>query len=397
MKMDNKKIDELLTRGVAEVIDRSHLKARLLSGERLRIKLGIDPTSPHLHLGRAIPLLKLRDFQELGHQIVFIVGNFTGTIGDTSDKDAERPMLAQSIVSENMKSYVEQAGKIIDIDDTEIVYNADWLTPLTFADIGSMADHFSLHEFISRENIKKRLDAKTRVSLRELLYPLMQGYDSVAVRADCELGGTDQRFNLLAGRTLQPSYGQQPQDILMNNLILGTDGRKMSSSWGNTINITDTAREMYGKIMSIPDSLINIYFEHCTRVSSEELVSLVSEWEHNPMSAKRKLAYEIVRMYHSANSANVEAEWFDTTFSKKTVPNDIPEITLEPRNYTAFEIVKTFYIDKKSNSEIRRLFDASAVSLNEQKISDYEFAVTPHLGDIWHIGKRTWFRVITPQ
>ena len=214
-----KKIEEVLSRGVEEVIVKEHLRKRLLSGDVLRVKLGIDPTSPHLHIGRSIPLLKLLDFQELGHQIVFIVGDFTGVIGDTSDKDSERPMLERERITENMKNYVAQAGKIIDIDKCEVRHNSEWLEPLTYREIGTQADQFSLAEFMSRENIRRRLDAGTRVSLRELLYPLMQGYDSVAVKADVEIGGTDQRFNLLAGRTLQLSYGQEPQNILMNPLL----------------------------------------------------------------------------------------------------------------------------------------------------------------------------------
>ena len=231
------KIEELLSRGVAEVIDRERLKERLLRGEELRIKLGIDPTSPNLHLGRAVSILKMRDFQELGCKLVLIVGDFTGQIGDTSDKESERPMLGRDLIEENMRSYTEQLGKLIDLSKAEIHYNSTWLEKLGFDDIGEQADHFSVAEFIARENIKKRLDEGKRVSLREMLYPLMQGYDSVAVNADVELGGTDQRFNLLAGRRLQEAHGQSAQDILMTNLILGTDGRKMSSSWGNTINL----------------------------------------------------------------------------------------------------------------------------------------------------------------
>ncbi len=213
---DPKKIEELLTRGVDEVIDKKNLEAKLKSGKKLRIKLGTDPTSPNIHIGRSIPLLKLRDFQELGHQIVFIVGDFTGVIGDTSDKDSERPMLTREKVEANLQGYFEQAAKIIDIRECEKYYNSEWLGKLTYHEIGTQADQFSVAEFIARENIRKRLDAGTRVSLREMLYPLMQGYDSVAIKADVELGGTDQRFNLLAGRKLQEFYGQSAQDIIMN-------------------------------------------------------------------------------------------------------------------------------------------------------------------------------------
>ncbi len=204
-------IEELLTRGVNEVIDIDHLRKRLLSGEKLRIKLGIDPTSPNIHLGRAVTLLKLKDFQDLGHQIIFIIGDFTGEIGDTSDKESERPMLSSDEIKKNIKTYIKQVGKILDVKKTEIYFNSKWLKKIGYTEIGRQANQFSLAEFIGRENIRKRLKLGKRISLRELLYPLMQGYDSVVIKADLEVGGTDQRFNLLAGRTLQSHYEQQPQ------------------------------------------------------------------------------------------------------------------------------------------------------------------------------------------
>src|SRR3989338_6479351 len=216
---DEKKIHELLSRGVSEVVVKEQLHKKLLSGERLRVKLGIDPTSPDLHIGRSIPLLKLRDFQQLGHQVVLIVGDFTAVIGDTSDKDAERPMLSQETIEKNKKSYFEQAGKILDLSQVEMRYNSEWLKPLNYRQIGEHADLFSVADFIARENIALRLKAGKRVSLRELLYPLMQGYDSVAVTADVELGGTDQKFNLLAGRVLQEHFGQEPQNVVIGPLI----------------------------------------------------------------------------------------------------------------------------------------------------------------------------------
>src|SRR3989339_2281390 len=268
---DAQKIEELLTRGVDEVIHKEVLQKKLLSGEQLRVKLGIDPTSANLHLGRSIPLLKMRDFQELGHQLVFIVGDFTGVIGDTSDKDSERPMLAGEIIKKNMKDYAKQAGKIIDLKKCEVRYNSRWLKGLTYDKIGEQADQFSLAEFLARENIKLRLDAGKRVSLRELLYPIMQGYDSVAVKADVELGGTDQRFNLLAGRAIQPFHKQVAQDIIMNPLINGLDGEKMSTSRGNIVALLDSAADQYGKLMSLSDELIILYMQLITRSDLKEI------------------------------------------------------------------------------------------------------------------------------
>jgi len=324
---DKKAIAELLDRGVNEAIDRKHLEEKLLSGKQLRVKLGIDPTSPNLHIGRSVPLLKLRDFQNLGHQVVLIVGDFTGVIGDTSDKESERKMLEDEEITKNMRTYVEQAAKILDIEKVEVQYNSSWLKKLDYAEIGRQANYFSLAEFIARENISKRLKGGSRVSLREILYPLMQGYDSVMVKADVELGGTDQRFNLLAGRELQKHYDQEPQDILMTNLILGTDGRKMSSSWGNTINLTDEPNDMFGKVMSVPDGLIITYFEHCTRVPMEQVNGFAKELKAgktNPRDIKMLLALEITKMFWSEEEAQDAKAYFISVFQKKDIPDDMP-------------------------------------------------------------------------
>ena len=313
---DEKKIEELLTRGVSEVLVVDSLRKKLQSGRQLRIKLGIDPTSPNLHIGRAVPLLKLRDFQELGHKIIFLVGDFTAVIGDTSDKDSERPMLAREVIEANKQTYFEQAGKILDLSKVETVYNSQWLEKLTYREIGEHADVFSVADFIARENIAKRLAAGKRVSLREVLYPLMQGYDSVAIKADVELGGTDQKFNVLAGRPLQEKYGQPPQDIILNPLIDGLDGTKMSSSRGNYISLTAAPSDMYGKVMSMGDAQIGTYFELCTRVPMEEVESIrkgLADNSLHPKEAKMRLAREIVSLYHSKDDAQrAEDDWQKT-------------------------------------------------------------------------------------
>ncbi len=384
---NEQKIEELLTRGVAEVIDREHLKTRLLTGEKLRVKLGIDPTSPNLHLGRSVPLLKLRDFQALGHDIVFIVGDFTGIIGDTSDKEAERPMLSNEVIAENLKSYVDQAAKILDISKVEVRHNSEWLGQLTYKEIGEQADAFSLAEFIARENVKKRLEAGKRVSLRELLYPLMQGYDSVAVRADVELGGTDQRFNLLAGRTMQPKYGQASQDILMTNLILGTDGRKMSSSWGNTINLLDTPNDMFGKCMSIPDELIRDYFTHCTRVPMQEIAKFAEDivTGGNPRDAKLRLAKEIVTLYHGAEVGAAAEQYFIETFSKKQIPSDVRPSEAPPMPLLEFMVEEKL---AESKSDARRKIEQGSVELDEVKVTDWKMELNEgHNGKVLKVGR----------
>lgn len=384
---DSKKIEEILTRGVVEAIDKEHLKKKLLGGKQLRVKLGIDPTSPNIHIGRAVPLLKLKDFQELGHKIVLIFGDFTGVIGDTSDKESERPMLPEKEVKQNLKTYIEQAGKIIDIKRCEVRYNSEWLGSLNYHEIGRQADVFSVNEFIARENIKKRLDEGRRVSLREILYPLMQGYDSVAVKADVEIGGTDQRFNLLAGRQLQRYYGQEPQDIITNRLIEGLDGRKMSSSWGNVINIADSPKEQFGKIMSLKDELIMIYCETATRVSLDEVKNLPAR------DAKARLAKEIVSLYHGEKAALLAEKEFDRVFKEKGLPSDIPEISISGEKIDILELlVKTKLVSSKT--EGRRMIEQGGVAIDDEVQKDWEAIVRIKKGAIIRVGRRKFIKII---
>lgn len=388
-----KKVDEILERGVDEVIDKGNLRKKLLSGKKLRIKLGIEPTSPNLHLGRAVPLLKLLDFQKLGHQVVLLVGNATGVIGDTSDKESERPMLTHDMVEENMKSYKDQAAKILDIDKVEVVYNADWLDKLGYKEIGEHADCFSVHEFISRDNIKNRLDAGKRVSLREVLYPLMQGYDSVAVRADVELGGTDQRFNLLAGRTLQGNFDQEPQDIIMTNIIDGTDGRKMSSSWGNTINLTDPARDMSEKIMNMPDDIVEDYFVHCTRVDLDEVAEILKL--EDPREQKIKLAQAIISLYHDDETAESEAEFLQKKFIEKNIVDDVEEFEVKDG-----EGILNVLVDSggaSSKGDARRKIEQGGVSIDGEKISDVGYIVVDNIkvnGKVLKVGKKFFRKIV---
>lgn len=370
--VDENKINEVLTRGVEEVINGENLKKKLKSGKQLRIKLGIDPTSPNIHIGRSIPLLKLRDFQNLGHQIILIIGDFTGLIGDTSDKESERPMLSGDVIKKNLKDYIKQAEKVIDIKKCEVHYNSNWLGKLDYYEIGQQADVFSLSDFISRENIKKRLDEGKRISFRELMYPLMQGYDSVAVKADVEIGGTDQRFNLLAGRDLQRYYKQEPQDILMNPLIEGLDGRKMSSSWGNVINLFDLAGDMYGKVMSLKDELVIKYFILTTRLEMSEIEKYKKEMESgvNPKNIKMKLAREMVKMYHGEKEAEEAEKAFENTFSKGEFPEDAQIVIVSKEDKIIDCLINNKIIESKS--EFRRLVEAGAVSdYPYKKISDF--------------------------
>ncbi|MDE2213111.1 MAG: tyrosine--tRNA ligase [Patescibacteria group bacterium] len=391
VSVDEKKIDELLFRGVAEAIVKEQLRKELLSGRRLRVKLGIDPTSPNLHLGRAVSLLKLRDFQELGHQVVFILGDFTAVIGDTSDKDAERPMLSREEIEHNEHTYKAQVGKLIDLSRAEFRHNSEWLESLRYRDIGEQADLFSVADFTARENIKRRLEAGKRVSLREVLYPLMQGYDSVATRADVELGGTDQKFNLLAGRVIQERHAQKPQNILMNPLIEGLDGRKMSSSWGNVVAIDASPADMYGKIMSMQDTHIGNYFELCTRIPIREVVEIrenLNAGTLHPKEAKMRLAKEIASLYHGKEAAEkAERSWVDT-FSKGGMPSEALSISVSRGALLSDAIATT----GMSKSEFRRLLEAGAVSeIGGAPISDLNFSVTRSLNI--RIGKHRFYKV----
>lgn len=382
------KIKEALSRGVDRIVDEDKLKEKMKAGKQLRVKLGIDPTSPDIHLGRATQLLKLRDFQELGHKIILIVGDATGVIGDTSDKESERPMLSRAEVSKNAEKYFEQAGKVLDLGNVEKVYNSKWLDALTFAEIGKQANAFSIADFIARENIKKRLDEGKRVSLRETLYPLMQGYDSVEVRADVEIGGTDQWFNLLAGRTLQELYGQEPQSVITNTLISGLDGRKMSSSWGNTIVLTAEPNDMYGKVMSLNDELMKEYFVTCTRVPIPEIGKIISG---DPKHAKMRLAREIVTFYYGKEKADSAEQNFENTFKKGGVSSDAEEVIAASGTPLSEVLLEANVVDSKN--ELRRLVAGGAVTNMDtgKKVGDMHEPISSDT--TLKVGKRRFVKV----
>ena len=357
---DETKIQELLTRGVEDVFVKESLLQKLRSGKQLRVKLGIDPTGKTIHIGRATILWKLRAFQELGHKIVLIVGDFTAQIGDASDKLEKRPMLSTEAVKENLKNYKKIIGKVIDVEQAEFVYNSSWLSKLGFAEIAKLADIFTIQQMTERRNFKDRMDKEEPISFREFLYPLMQGYDSVAVKADIEIGGFDQLFNLKAGRVIQKHYGQQEQDIFTGQMLEGTDGRKMSTSWGNVINITDEPGDMFGKVMSVRDELIGKYFLLATKVSVLEIQRIEEEMKGggNPRDSKIRLAKEIVTLYHGAEVALKAAENFESTFSKGE-PQEFVSVSLSGR-----EVADALIAEKivSSKTDLRRLIGEGAVT-----------------------------------
>jgi tyrosyl-tRNA synthetase len=382
---DEKKIDEILNVGVEDIFIKEELKKKMLSGKVLRVKLGIDPTGPKIHLGRAIPLRKLRQFQKLGHKAVLIVGDFTAMIGDSSDKLEKRPMLTEKQIKENMKSYAKQLGMIIDLKKAEFKYNSSWLKKLGFKEISNLAESFSAQQMSSRRNFKERIDKGEEISLREFLYPLMQGYDSVAVRADVELGGFDQLFNLKAGRTIQKHYQMPQQDVLTVQMLEGTDGRKMSTSWGNVVTITDEPNDMFGKIMSIKDELISKYFLLCTDITEAEIPQ-----DENPRDQKMKLAHEIVKIYHGEKKAKEAEENFVNTFTKGGMPEDVPEVEAGDEAKLVDVLITAKIISSKT--EFRRLVAEGAVTDMEknEKIKDVEAKA---LKTVYKIGKHRFLKI----
>lgn len=383
---DEAKIKEIMERGVEDVIVKAHCEAALKSGRQLRVKFGIDPTGPKIHLGRAIPLRKLKAFQELGHRIVLIIGDFTATIGDPSDKIEKRPMLTTEQIKENMRDYAVQLGKILNMEKVELRYNSEWLASLTLREISTLADCFSLQQMAARRNFKDRIDKGEDVSMREMLYPLMQGYDSVEVKADVEVGGFDQLFNVKAGRVIQKQYGLPEQDVLTTQMLEGTDGRKMSTSWGNVITIVDEPNDMFGKIMSIKDDLILKYFWLCTDVSQDELDDYQKRLEKgaNPRDIKMELGKKIVALYHSKKDAEAAAAEFEKVFSKKELPTEMEEYKLAlpmPLNQVLFVSGAI-----SSTSAATRLIEGGGVKVNNKVEKDRSKEVQS--GDVIQIGKK---------
>ncbi len=393
---DSKKIEELATRNVEEIFERESLVRKLKSGKQLRIKHGIDPTGPKIHIGRAVQFWKLRAFQDLGHQIVLIIGDFTAQIGDASDKQAMRKPLTEAQIKENLKDYTNQIAKILDIKKTEINFNSKWLSKLTAKDMLSLAMRFTAQQMIQRRNFKERWDSGKPIGLHELSYPLFQGYDSVAVKADVEIGGSDQLFNLQAGRELQKMFGQIPQDIVTLKMLNGLDGRKMSTSWGNVITIVDEPNDMYGKIMSMKDELIPEYFELCTALPMEEVEKVKSDLAGgsvNPRDLKARLAKEIVAIYHGQKSASIAEKEFEKVFREKEMPSEIPEIGIEEGKLPILDFLnKTGLVSSKA--EAKRLILQKGVKINNEVQSDWKKEVEIKKGTVVQVGKRKFAKII---
>lgn len=390
-KTNNQKILELLTRGVEEIIEKSSLEKKIKSGRQLRIKCGIDPTVPDLHLGNAVILWKLREFQKLGHKIVFIIGDFTAQIGDPSGRLDARKMLTKKEISYNMKTYRKQIGKILDLQKIDLVYNSQHLNKLSLAEIYRIFQFFSANQILERDVFQERRRRQKPIWLHEFFYPVFQAYDSVVVKADVEIGGSDQFFNMMMGRQLQPYFKQSPQDILTMKLLVGTDGRrKMSKSFGNYIGIQESPNEQYGKLMSIKDELIPEYFELCTQIPLREVKKITRDLKNkkvNPRDLKAALAREIVTIYHGKRKAISAEKEFERVFKERELPSQIPKINIKEKNLNILDLlIRTKLVSSKS--EGKRLILQKGVKIDGKLQNKWQEIIEIKKGLIIQVGKR---------
>jgi tyrosyl-tRNA synthetase len=392
MKLDNK---TLLERSVVDIVVREEMEQKLKSGKKLRVKLGIDPSGTDLHLGHMVVIKKLREFQLAGHQVCLLFGNFTGQIGDPTDKLNARKPKTQEELEKNATKYLEQVGKILDLKNIEVAWNADWLKNLTLAEVIKLAQTFTVHQMLERDMYQERIKKNHPIYMHEFLYPLMQGYDSVALKADLELGGTDQTFNLLAGRTIQRAYGQTPQCVLTVPLLIGTDGKdKMGKSLGNYIGVNEAPKDIYGKTMSIPDNLIMNYFELTTNIPLNELEKLkkaLKEGE-NPRNLKVKLAKEIVTLYHGPKAADEAEKEFIEIFSNKGLPDDIEKKNVKGKKWNIVELLFSIQL-APSKSEAKRLLQGGGVKVEGNKIENFETEIDLSKETLIQVGKRKFVKV----
>lgn len=396
----NEQLD-LIQRGTEEIIPIEELEIKIKksieTGIPLNVKLGADPSRPDLHLGHTVVLKKLRHFQDLGHQAILIIGDFTGMIGDPTGRSKTRPPLTLEETREFGKTYFEQASKVIDGTKAKILYNSDWLAKMTFEDVIKLASKYTIARMLERDDFEKRYKSGEPISIHELLYPLAQAMDSVAIKADVELGGTDQKFNLLVGRDIQREYGQEPQVILTMPILPGTDGvEKMSKTFDNYIGISEPPDEIYGKTMSIPDTLIYKYFELVTNVSKEELNLIkqqISDPSINPRDLKRKLARTIVGQYYSAEAALQAEENFDKIFVRKETPDDVTDVFVDKEITSNIISLLRNVGAAPSNSEARRLIEQGGVSINGEKILDVNSPIQIKNESILKVGKRKFYRI----
>ncbi|MGB9739995.1 tyrosine--tRNA ligase [Chloroflexus sp.] len=388
-------LSELLSRGVAEVIVESELRARLQSGTPLRLKQGFDPTKPDMHIGHAVGLRKLRAFQELGHQVVLIVGDWTAQIGDPSGRDETRTRLSASEVRANAETYMEQFFRVVDRQRTEVRWQSEWFGQFTLENALDLAGRFTLAQMLAHETFRKRYETGAPLTILELMYPMLQAYDSVAIRADVEFGGTDQKFNILAGRELMAQLGMTPQQVFLVPLIPGTDGRKMSKTFNNTVDIRMPPAEMYGRIMSMSDEVLPLYFEVLTDVPMAEIAEMktaMATGQVNPRDLKMRLAREIVAQFHDPAAAVAAEATFIRQFVERELPEDIPNFTLEAPTGIVDVLVASGLAPSKS--EARRLIDGGGVRVDGERVEGYTLTINPGANVVVQVGRRKFVRVV---
>ncbi len=398
-------IEELLTRGVANIIPGKSQLKKALKSKKLKVYLGIDPTATRLHLGHAVPLRKLQAIANLGHHVTFLIGDFTTRVGDTSDKESERPILTPEEIEHNWQTYKQQASKLLDFKQIEIKHNSQWLSRLNFGEVIKLCQQFSLNDFISRELIKKRLNSGKKVSLQEVLYPIMQGYDHWHMDTDLQIGATEQTFNMQAGRHLQKLYRHKETFIMTLDILEGTDGRRMSKTWGNAIWLEDPPNEIYGKVMSLKDDLITQYFTLATNVPLNQVNKLKSQLKSQPMQLKKQLAYQITLELHNQSAADAAQEEFEKTVQSSELPSDIPATQAPIKTFNSLasvshalkESIESAGLPSLSASQIRRRIQQHAVTLirNNQTLSLTDPLSKPQLqsGDIIKYGKRDYVKL----
>lgn len=393
---DQEMINDLLERGVAEVNVYDDLKKRLEAGGKLRVKFGIDPTGFDLTLGHAVPLRKLKKFQDAGHQVVLLFGTFTGQIGDPTGKSQTRKQLTKEEVLAHTETYLEQAAKILDVDNIEVVYNDEWLEGMTFADVLKLAGNFTVAQMLERDMFQERMKSGKEINLVEFMYPLMQGYDSVPIKADVEIGGTDQLFNMMAARPIQKRLEMRPQNVMTVPILVGLDGSdKMSKSLGNYIALNDSAQDMFGKTMSIPDHLIAQYFELATEVPMPEIEAMVKEMEAgaNPRDFKVKLAKEIVVMYYDQEAADQAEQQFVQVFQKGMNPDEIELKSVGRAKMNIVDLLAETGLCA-SKSEARRLVEQGGVKVDDEKVEGIDMELDLAEERLIKAGKRKFLRVV---
>ncbi len=392
-----RQLDLAFARTTQEVFSLEEWKALLRSGKKLRIKYGVDVTAPYLHIGHAVNLWMMRRLQDLGHKVVFLVGDFTTQIGDPTGKSKTRPIIPAEEIERNTKEFITQAKMVLRFDNSQLLEvrrNSEWFGDMKTAQFLKLLSLVTHSRLISRDMFQRRISENSDIYMHELVYSVLQGYNSFALSSDLTIIGSDQLFNEMLGRFYQEKFGQQPQVIMTTRITSGIDGRdKQSKSLDNYIGLGHSPRDKFGRTMRLPDSLISTYFQVYTEVPDTELAALESLAASDPLEAKKRLAVAIVQRYHGKQVAREEREWFDQTFSQRQIPADIPSVTAEAKDQTVLSIVRLFFGSQKSSAELRQLFQHGGVTLNGAKITNPAQSLTPTEGDILQVGKRAWFRL----